>query len=493
MMFAYDWISIPLVYTQTVTIATYTYFLATVMGRQYLDTGKGYSGHDVDFYVPVFTVLEFFFFMGWLKVAEQLINPYGEDDDDFELNWCLDRNLLISFWIVDEMHNKHPKLVKDIYWDELEPVLPYTKSSLLMKTQPHLGSAMRLDIDPEEAEFVPMETIMEDDSENTRYNSPLPSPNDLANPGSGLDLAKEKEEVSSQTGLRFPPEFPGSRFLNMIIGQSNENVSHTPTNKLDKNQHPLLPPFILKTPKKRSRTTSVADSLNQMSHGRLHPASSTAAFIPISSTNEFTRPGFGDIPTAPVIMNNNQSSFSYRRSPSLSKREINLNSPGDHSLGAIDIGRDVSNSKLNMGTRPDSVEEPHKGFRFPTAYTPPMNPQEYYPQHLIPKDENEEKKEKDVPVDQETPRSNSKAGQYVMPTITLGSRTSSRSGYNEIKLDVDNLIDDKNKKQDLKDSDEETVKPSPYEPNSSSSQESLTPYESNQSTVNSFTELLKKS
>lgn len=78
-MFAYDWISIPLVYTQTVTIATYTYFLATVMGRQYLDPSKNYARHDVDLYVPVFTIFEFFFFMGWLKVAEQLINPYGED------------------------------------------------------------------------------------------------------------------------------------------------------------------------------------------------------------------------------------------------------------------------------------------------------------------------------------------------------------------------------------------------------------------------------
>ncbi|XP_073835880.1 bestrophin-4-like [Musca autumnalis] len=113
----YDTMSIPLVYTQVVTIAVYTFFLASVFGRQWTgQTDTDGIMNIVDYFFPIFTVLEFMFFMGWLKVAESLICPFGEDDDDFELNWLIDRNLQVSYLIVDEMHNEHPELVKDQYW-----------------------------------------------------------------------------------------------------------------------------------------------------------------------------------------------------------------------------------------------------------------------------------------------------------------------------------------------------------------------------------------
>jgi bestrophin, other len=43
------------------------------------------------------TILQIFFFLGWTKVAEQLLNPLGKDDDDLETNWIIDRNITVNF------------------------------------------------------------------------------------------------------------------------------------------------------------------------------------------------------------------------------------------------------------------------------------------------------------------------------------------------------------------------------------------------------------
>ncbi len=57
--------------SQVTSLAVYTFFLGCVFGRQFLDPKQGYEGHDVDLYVPVFTLLQFFFYMGWLKVCRK--------------------------------------------------------------------------------------------------------------------------------------------------------------------------------------------------------------------------------------------------------------------------------------------------------------------------------------------------------------------------------------------------------------------------------------
>ncbi|XP_042890010.1 bestrophin-2-like isoform X2 [Penaeus japonicus] len=112
----YHHMSVPLVYTQVVTMATYSYFGFAILGRQFLDTSQGYDKHKIDFYIPIFTLLQFIFYVGWLKVAESLLNPFGDDDDDFDTSDFLDRHFEVSYMIVDVMHKTYPETLSN-YWD----------------------------------------------------------------------------------------------------------------------------------------------------------------------------------------------------------------------------------------------------------------------------------------------------------------------------------------------------------------------------------------
>ncbi|XP_063908747.1 bestrophin-4-like [Zophobas morio] len=143
LLLSYDMISVPLVYTQVVTLAVYSYFLTTLMGQQWVEG----SDYKFDLYFPVFTTLQFFFYVGWLKVAESLINPFGDDDDDFEINWMVDRNLNVSYLIVDEMHHDHPELVRDQYWDEVLPQQLPTTGITTRENQP-LPSTANIQVHP---------------------------------------------------------------------------------------------------------------------------------------------------------------------------------------------------------------------------------------------------------------------------------------------------------------------------------------------------------
>ena len=111
----------PLAYTQVASLSVMSYFIFSLFGTQFLrpddaalDTdlfqnikaqisvGSPFDEHTPDFYIPIFTILEFICYSGWIKVAETLLNPFGDDDEDFEINYLIDRNLQVSYIIVDD-------------------------------------------------------------------------------------------------------------------------------------------------------------------------------------------------------------------------------------------------------------------------------------------------------------------------------------------------------------------------------------------------------
>jgi len=105
--------------------------------EHFIDPGSvNLVGHDdsiLDFYVPFFTILQFIFYFGWLKVAETLINPFGEDDDDIDVNYIIDRNFQISYIMVSA-DDEDEDVEDDPYGDSLPPAsLPHTVRSLKTK------------------------------------------------------------------------------------------------------------------------------------------------------------------------------------------------------------------------------------------------------------------------------------------------------------------------------------------------------------------------
>ncbi len=50
---------------------------------------------QINFVFPFMAVLELIVLVGWMKVAEALLNPFGDDDDDFECNYLIDKNFAV--------------------------------------------------------------------------------------------------------------------------------------------------------------------------------------------------------------------------------------------------------------------------------------------------------------------------------------------------------------------------------------------------------------
>ncbi|KAL6739163.1 hypothetical protein Aduo_012646 [Ancylostoma duodenale] len=147
-LFCYDWVCVPLVYTQVAALATYAFFFFALFGRQNL-IPEMKAGKEIDLIVPIFTIVQFMFFVGWFKVGQDLMRPFGLDDDDIEMNYILDRNIATSFAIVNRLQTVElPELEDDQFWKNKEAKvdpLPHTVfSRQLSEHRPKLHSYVQL-------------------------------------------------------------------------------------------------------------------------------------------------------------------------------------------------------------------------------------------------------------------------------------------------------------------------------------------------------------
>mmetsp|Transcript_14014 Transcript_14014/g.27563 ORF Transcript_14014/g.27563 Transcript_14014/m.27563 type:complete len:404 (+) Transcript_14014:1-1212(+) len=112
-MLDYSMITVPLVYQQVANLSTYLYFIFVVVGRaQFLDPSKKYSGFEIDYYIPIFSIVEFVMYFGWLQVASKMLDPYGlsKDDVSFDLHWVIHRNVEVGNTMLGPMLKTRPTL-----------------------------------------------------------------------------------------------------------------------------------------------------------------------------------------------------------------------------------------------------------------------------------------------------------------------------------------------------------------------------------------------
>ncbi|KAK6016080.1 hypothetical protein OSTOST_18438 [Ostertagia ostertagi] len=94
-VFNYDWVPLPLMYPQVVCLAVHLYFLVCILARQKIVI-EHEIGNEIDFYFPIMTVLQFIFYMGWMKMGMMM---------------------------VDQGYDRPPELRRDPFWEGTHPLL----------------------------------------------------------------------------------------------------------------------------------------------------------------------------------------------------------------------------------------------------------------------------------------------------------------------------------------------------------------------------------
>ncbi|GMS96059.1 hypothetical protein PENTCL1PPCAC_18234, partial [Pristionchus entomophagus] len=124
----FDWVPVPVAYPQVVYFAVTIYFLLALVGRQFIIGNEAENKAVLDIVFPFMTVLQFVFYVGWMKVAESLLNPMGEDDDHFECNSLIDKNISTALAIVDDTFDQVPNLKMDRFKNQKDPL--YAENSV---------------------------------------------------------------------------------------------------------------------------------------------------------------------------------------------------------------------------------------------------------------------------------------------------------------------------------------------------------------------------
>uniref|UniRef100_A0AC34F989 Bestrophin homolog n=1 Tax=Panagrolaimus sp. ES5 TaxID=591445 RepID=A0AC34F989_9BILA len=140
----FDWVPIPLVYPQLVTFCVRLYFFICLFTRQIIKSDDTGLPESPLFWIPLTTIIEFVVYMGWLKVAEDMLHPLGDDFDNLECNYIIDKNLITGLSLVDRGGKPFPSPKKDAFWDTQKIAPLYSFTTAHRTVTPMTGSAANI-------------------------------------------------------------------------------------------------------------------------------------------------------------------------------------------------------------------------------------------------------------------------------------------------------------------------------------------------------------
>lgn len=149
-LLSFDWVPMPIAFMQIITAAVYITMLLTVFTVQ--DGVINLDG-EVDYLFGAWTIVtlstQLLLYLGWMKSVHVIINPFGEDDDDFEMEWLLDHHTsILTTLLVKRDTGKQITPARGL---EAQPnlKLSHTVGSLLRATDRGIKGSMA-DVNPKE-------------------------------------------------------------------------------------------------------------------------------------------------------------------------------------------------------------------------------------------------------------------------------------------------------------------------------------------------------
>lgn len=129
-----------------------------------------------EFVEPIlFCTIQLLIMIGWIKSASILLNPFGDDDDDIEVNWLVDRHWKTIFKMLDRPMINCPTQLPGIP----NNILPHTVASRILlqkkKPNPMVGSVAKMKVKKSDAQLMNSDYIIKNDYSNI-INTPHQSP-----------------------------------------------------------------------------------------------------------------------------------------------------------------------------------------------------------------------------------------------------------------------------------------------------------------------------